>query len=227
MKKIIIICLSVILIGVLVVFGINKFSTGSDTTSAIKTSASVSNLPSTDSNSSSTNSNSSSSASNESANTGKSSSDSSKATPGGKANITIGSVSGAIGSTVIVPISVTSIPEKGIGSCNFSIKYDTQILEAIEVTPGKLIGKNTNNFDHLIFADKGLISFLYTCSNDGKDAITKSGEFINIKFKIKDTAQTGFTQLIKQKGGAFGDTSLNKIDATFKDSEITITDKKK
>lgn len=205
MKKAILIFLGVIFVSVLVVFGLGKITTNADTASAKQTTADRKDINQASANKTDV-----------AANTSK------KVALGGTADITIGSVSGILGSTVIVPISIKTVPEKGIGSCNFNIKYDTEILEVVEVTPGNAIGKNTTNLDYSILDSAGMISFLFTSSNDGKDSITKAGEFINIKFKIKEDAKKGITKITREIAGAFGDTSLNKVDAVFTEGEITV-----
>ena len=139
-----------------------------------------------------------------------------------KAEVEIGSGEGAAESTVTVPINVKSVPENGIGSCNFSVKYDASILEAVEVIPGDLIGKNTSNLDYSILDSTGIVSFLFASSNDGKDSISKSGELVKIKFKIKKDAKKGLTKITKELNGVFGDTSLKKVDAVFTQGGITI-----
>jgi hypothetical protein len=48
-----------------------------------------------------------------------------------KTNVEIGSAEGNADSTVTIPISIKSVPKNDIGSCNFSVKYDTSILEAV------------------------------------------------------------------------------------------------
>lgn len=204
MKKAILIFLVIIFAGILVVFGLGKIKSDSDTTSAKQTTADIKDI------------------SQPSAKTEVTADTSKKEALGGTADITIGSVSGTLGSTVIVPISIKTVPEKGIGSCNFNIKYDTEILEAVEVTPGDAIGKNTANLDYSILDSAGKISFLFTSSSDGKDSITKTGEFINIKFKIRENAKKGITKITREIAGAFGDTSLNKVDAVFTEGEITV-----
>ncbi|MHB8061893.1 MAG: cohesin domain-containing protein [Ruminiclostridium sp.] len=140
----------------------------------------------------------------------------------GKTEVVIGSGSGTAEATVMIPISVKTVPEKGIGSCNFNIKYDTETLEVVEVLPGDAIGSKASNLDYSIINVTGMVNFLFTSSNNGEDSITAPGVISNIKFKIKKDAKKGITKVERGTPGAFGDVSLNKINAVFTDGEITV-----
>ncbi len=141
---------------------------------------------------------------------------------GGNTEITIGSGSGAPDSVITIPISVKTVPDKGIGSFNFNIKYDASILEAVEVKPGELFAGSSSDFDYKITADSGLISFLFTSSSSTEDLITKPGVLTNISFKVKKDAKTGTTKISNDNTGAFGDSALNRIKAAFTEGEIKV-----
>jgi hypothetical protein len=199
MKKVILLILIVICIGVLSIWVVSRFQADSNTATSSATITSVSANKSA-----------------VSSNTIKN-----EAT-GGKAEIIIGSGSGTSESTILIPISVKTLPEKGIGSCNFNITYDTNILEAVEVIPDDAAGKNIANIDYSIIKETGIVSFLFTSSSNGKDSITKPGVITNVKFKIKKDAKKGVTKVSNGTTGAFGDVSLNKINVVFTAGEITI-----
>ena len=140
---------------------------------------------------------------------------------GGESEIAIGSGDGTAGSAVTIPVTVNTVPEKGIGSFNFNIKYDTGILEVAEVKPGDALVSGAD-FDYMINAETGTVSFLFTCSNDGKDSITKPGVITNISFKIKENVKNGVTEITSGASGTFGDISLNRINAVFKEGVIKV-----
>jgi cytoskeletal protein RodZ len=223
MKKVILAILIIICVTALAILGVNYFKSDSETsTSTI--SSTVSNASSsasaTNSKDASSDSKSTASASSKSGAADKSASK--DKTPGGNAQIEIGKVSGTADSTVTVPVSVKTVPSNGIGSFNFNIKYDTSILEVVEVKPGDAFGSNNSNFDYTVIDTTGLVSFLYTSSNSGKDAITKPGVITNITFKVKKDAKKGATKITRGTAGAFGDVSLKKINPEFIDGEITV-----
>lgn len=225
MKKVILAILIIICVTALAILGVNYFKSDSETsTPTISTAsdspstASASAKPSSAKSSDSTKSKTSSAAK---SSTADKSTSKSKA-EGGSTEIEIGKVSGAADSTVTVPVSVKTVPSNGIGSFNFNIKYDTSILEVVEVKPGDVFGSNNSNFDYTVIDTTGLVSFLYTSSNSGKDIITKPGVITNITFKVKKDAKKGATKITRGTAGAFGDKSLKKINPEFKDGEITV-----
>ncbi len=224
MKKVILAILIIVCVTAVVIFGVNRFTSDSETS----TSTISSTAPSSSSSASvSTSSPSKSSDSKSTKSTAAKDSNDKKSnpkdeTPGGKAEISIGKASGATGSTVTIPVKLNSLPEKGIGSFNFNIKYDTDALEVVEVKQGEVFGSNNSNFDYTVIDTTGLVSFLYTSSNSGKDAVTKPGVITNITFKIKSNAKKGSIKISKGTSGAFGDTALKKINPVFTDGEITV-----
>ncbi len=140
---------------------------------------------------------------------------------GGESEIEIGSGNGTGGSTVTIPVSVNTVPEKGIGSFNFNIKYDTGILEAVEVKPGAALVSDAD-FDYTINNETGTVTFLFACSNNGKDSVTKPGVITNLSFKIKENAKKGVAPIASDTSGAFGDTAFNRINAVFKEGGIKV-----
>lgn len=136
--------------------------------------------------------------------------------------ISIGSASATADETIVVPLSVDTVPKNGIGSCNFNIKYDNKALEVVEITPGNITKNISSTLEFANIESTGMISYLFTSSTDGKDAITKPGIVSNIKFKVKKDAAKGKIELTNGTTGAFGDKSLNKITASFNNGQITI-----
>ncbi|EPR13544.1 cohesin domain-containing protein [Ruminiclostridium papyrosolvens] len=225
MKKVILAILIIVCVTAAVIFGVNHFTSDSETSTST-----ISSTAPTSSSSSASVSTSSSSKSSDSKSTKSTAAKDSKdtksnpkdKTPGGEAEISIGKASGATGSTVTIPVKLNNLPEKGIGSFNFNIKYDTDALEVVEVKPGEIFGGNNSNFDYTVIDTTGLVSFLYTSSNSGKDAVTKPGVITNITFKIKDNAKKGSIKISQGTSGAFGDTALKKINPVFTEGEITV-----
>ena len=146
----------------------------------------------------------------------------SKETVKGDVIVSIGSEKAQTEQIVTIPVSIEAVPKAGIGSCNFNIKYDSKVLEVVEILPGDITENISSTLEFANIESTGMVSYLFTSSNNGKDAITKPGVISNIKFKVKKDAQKGATSLNNGTAGAFGDTSLNKITATFNNGEITI-----
>ncbi len=146
----------------------------------------------------------------------------SEETAKGDAMLSIGSASASAEETVIIPVKIDTVPKSGIGSCNFNIKYDTNVLEVVEVLPGDITENIGTSLEYSVIETTGMVSYLFTSSSNGKDTITKPGVITNIKFKVKKDAQKGATTIANGTAGAFGDNSLNKITATFNSGEINV-----
>lgn len=140
---------------------------------------------------------------------------------GGETEIEIGSGEGSADSTVTIPVKAKTVPEKGIGSFNFSIKYDKDTLEVVEVKQGDVF-EGKSDFDYTIIDSTGTISFLFTSSNSGNDFIKKPGTVTNLSFKVKKDAKKGVTKITSGTSNTFGDISLNRINAKFKEGEIKV-----
>lgn len=224
MKKVILAILIIVCVTALIIFGVNHFTSDSETSTstASGTVSNSSSSASVSSTSSSKGTDSKSAAATDAKSSKDTKSASKEKTPGGEAEIAIGTASGTAGSTVTIPVNIKNVPAKGIGSFNFNIKYDTSALEVAEVKPGDVFGSNNSNFDYTVIDTTGLISFLFTSSNSGKDAITKPGDIINITFKIKSNAKKGAVKISHGTSGAFGDVELKKINPVFTEGEITV-----
>ncbi len=96
----------------------------------------------------------------------------------------IGKVSGIIGSTVSVPVSIKNNP--GIISAYLNLSYDTEKLELLEVEDKALL------VDFMIADDLNVSPFRF--SWDGaqlKDNITSDGELAVFTFRIKEDCEPG------------------------------------
>ena len=228
MKKTILI-VSIIVVFGLAIFGVTKLTSNSDnSTVSDKTAATITTEASTDSTASTDNKKEATTDKKEEKTTSTENkevakeSTASKETAKGDVVVSIGSEKAQTEQTVTIPVSIEAVPKAGIGSCNFNIKYDSKVLEVVEILPGDITENIASNLEFANIETTGMISYLFTSSNNGKDAITKPGVISNIKFKVKKDAQKGAISITNGTAGAFGDTSLNKITATFNNGEITI-----
>ncbi len=126
-------------------------------------------------------------------------------------NVTIGTVAGKSGETVIVPISFANVAKvNNVGTCNFYVTYDTSLLEVSKVAAGEIVKNAAVNFSNGINKD-GSISFLFLDNTIGEQLIKEDGVFANITFKIKDTTKEVITPVAFKAGGAFGDGAMDKL----------------
>lgn len=226
MKKTILI-VSIIIVCGLAIFGIVKLTSKSDNSSAANNTAATITTDNPSATNSTDNTAVSATDTKDAKDASTSSTDAtdkstSKETVKGDTVISIGSASASAEETVIIPVKIDTVPKDGIGSCNFNIKYDTNVLEVAEVLPGDITENIDSNLEYSVIETTGMVSYLFTCSSNGKDAITKPGIITNIKFKVKKDAQKGATTITNGTAGAFGDNSLKKISATFNSGEINV-----
>ena len=126
-------------------------------------------------------------------------------------NVTIGTAAGKSGDIVTVPISFANVAKvNNVGTCNFYVTFDANLLEVSKVYAGPIIKNAAVNFSNGINKD-GSISFLFLDNTIGSELITEDGVFANIDFKIKDTTQEVVTPVAFKAGGAFGDGSMGKL----------------
>ena len=126
--------------------------------------------------------------------------------------VTIGTASGNTGDTVTVPITLTNVAEVGnVGTCNFYVSYDTNLLEAVSVTGGPIVTNAGVNLSSNINSSTGVISFLFLDNTIGNELIKTDGVFANITFKLKSTSTQLTTPVDFKSVGAFGDGDMKKI----------------
>lgn len=135
-------------------------------------------------------------------------------------SVTVGTASGKAGDTVTVPVSFARVEPANVGTCNFYLGYDPNLLEAVSVTAGNIVVNPSVNFASNINA--GTISFLFLDNTIGSELIKTDGVFANITFKIKGTASSTAALAFKT-GGAFGSGTMSKItNVTFNNGSVAI-----
>jgi trimeric autotransporter adhesin len=145
-------------------------------------------------------------------------------TPPAAFGVSIGAVTGNVGDTVIVPISLANVAKAGnVGTCNFYVSYDTTLLEAISVAAGPIVTNQGINFSSSINSGTSTISFLFLDNTIGNELIKTDGVFANISFKLKSTSTKVTTPVAFKTGGVFGDGNMVKIPVVNKtDGSVTI-----
>lgn len=139
--------------------------------------------------------------------------------------IEIGSVQGALGEAVTVPIIFRNVPAAGVNSCDFVINYDTNILEAAEnsVAAGPVTKNASETFSSMVDANHGTIKFLYSDETGlGKEAVTSDGVFANIRFIIKQNAVGSLSNIKVTGEWAFGNTVFEYITTRIIDGCVEV-----
>ena len=135
--------------------------------------------------------------------------------------VTIGTAAGKTGDTVSVPVTLTNVSKVGnVGTCNFYITYDPNLLEATTVSAGNIVKNPAVNLSSAINSSTGTISVVFLDNTIGNELITSDGDIVTITFKIKGTtSQT--TPVNFKTGGAFGNGSMSKItDVTYVNGSV-------
>lgn len=137
--------------------------------------------------------------------------------------VSIGTVTAMPNETVTVPVKFANVSKAGnVGTCNFYLSYDSDLLEAVSVTAGDIITNASINFASRINDSTSTISLLFLDNTIGDELITNDGVFANITFKVLgkegQTAKVEFAE-----GGAFGDADMNRIsNVVFTDGGVKI-----
>ncbi len=142
--------------------------------------------------------------------------------------VEIGSAGGYPGALVTVPVSFSNVPASGINSCDFIIKYDTNILELADssVEAGPITRNSSATFDYIIDKNNGTIKFLY-CDETGwgNEAIKADGVFANIRFLIRKNAPVSLNKIRPAGELAFGNNALEYIPASIEEGSLEIMTK--
>ncbi|MFC3772868.1 S-layer homology domain-containing protein [Paenibacillus sp. GCM10012303] len=103
----------------------------------------------------------------------------------GMVSLVIGSVSGAPGETVDVPVSVSEA-SSGVGSYGMEIGYDAASLEVTRIT-----GQSGDTFDSVYDNTSGSLKAAWADQRGGDALITAGQKLFTVSFRIKDGAMTG------------------------------------
>ena len=136
--------------------------------------------------------------------------------------VAIGTAAGIAGDTVSVPVTFANVAAAGnIGTCNFYVTYDPNLMEAVSVTPGSIVTNSAVNFSSSISA--GTVSFLFLDNTITDQLIKTDGTFATISFKLKSVTAKTTTPVAFKDGGAFGDGNMAKIATVTKtNGSVTI-----
>jgi len=149
------------------------------------------------------------------------------ATP--QVDIIIDSIQGNPGSTVKVPINIENIPSIGINNCDFTLKFDSDVLEFDSYESGDIVPIPIANLS-VNKATDDTVKFLFNDQSQGSMPIIENGLFATITFKIKENAKTGISKLEISSYGAFSGKSgdgLQAIVPKFTSGSIEISDNSK
>lgn len=135
-------------------------------------------------------------------------------------NTTVAKVTGKTGDTVTVSINYSGVTTPILGT-NFSVGYDTSLLDVVDVTAGTLVVNTTDDFAYNNIIASKKINMFWCDESYGSRLIKTAGNLINIKFKIKGTVAA--VTPITISDSCVADVDANEIINKTIDGSITIT----
>ncbi len=131
----------------------------------------------------------------------------------GSAAISLGSVSGAAGDTISVPVYLFMEDESGITDYRFTLNYDASKFEYQSVTPAE----GSSAADLFTSASGGAVTVLYS------GAAIESGEVCNVNLKALESDEDGEYPISIQKDSVKIETETeNKFNIDITDGAITL-----
>ena len=104
----------------------------------------------------------------------------------------IGNIEAKAGETVVLPVTLTKAPERGIAAFNYKISYNPELMDIISVKAGDAITTPELNFDGQAFENNKMVSVVFIDYNvTEEDTIKTGGVLTNIELKIKDGVKPG------------------------------------
>ena len=100
------------------------------------------------------------------------------------------------GEAAELPVRFENVPINGIKRCRFILSYDPEVVDVTSISAGSIIVNPSVDFKSNIGLNTGNVVLIY--SNDTNvqgNLITKGGVFANVKLKVKESAQIGYTEI--------------------------------
>lgn len=142
-------------------------------------------------------------------------------TPIGKGiTMTVGNLTGKAGDTIIVPINFSGVATNNVLGTNFSVVYDSSLLDVVTVSSGDIVLNPLTNFAYGNLTSSKKVNLFFCDETYGSQIITKDGVFANITFKVKGT--TAVVSPITISDGAVADINGNAISTTVKNGSVSI-----
>ncbi|MCX7842442.1 MAG: cohesin domain-containing protein [Clostridia bacterium] len=140
-----------------------------------------------------------------------------------KVNVSIGSVTGKKGESVLIPVQLNNIPAKGIFGGRIELLYDKANIDIESVSSGSIVPDALVTFSHNINKDQGIVRLTFSTLASGTEKyITSNGEYALIKAKIKSDARSGNSAIRFVYGGYFEDKDIVRSEAAFTEGYVRI-----
>lgn len=133
--------------------------------------------------------------------------------------VSVGEVSGTVGSTVSVPITIADNP--GIASFKFKLNYDNTKIKPVQVSKGDAI--NSNPVSNISQSNIDYSKLTYVTSVWGNESdITDNGILYTVDFEILEGASGTVALTLAYEEGDICNQNLDDVDVTAKAGNITV-----
>ena len=134
------------------------------------------------------------------------------------ATLGLGTVSGARGKTVSIPVTLTNVAGLGLASVGGTITYDSALLESPTVTPGKAAQDATKD---VVISNPDLTTVILSVAGFNVNPIA-DGVVAYLHFNIKSTASYGASTLRNNPSGADTSTDANDVNMIGTNGTVTV-----
>nr|5NRM_A Chain A, Endoglucanase [Acetivibrio cellulolyticus] len=137
-------------------------------------------------------------------------------------NLSIDTVEGNPGSSVVVPVKLSGISKNGISTADFTVTYDATKLEYISGDAGSIVTNPGVNFGINKESD-GKLKVLFLDYTMSTGYISTDGVFANLNFNIKSSAAIGSKAEVSISGTpTFGDSTLTPVVAKVTNGAVNL-----
>lgn len=110
-------------------------------------------------------------------------------------SLKVSTVEAKPGDNVEVSVKFSNVSASGINNCDLRLIYDKNVLEVIEVNPGKIVTNPNVNFN-FNSGTPGRVAVMFVDETGrGKELIKEDGDFLVVVFKVKDSAGDGMSYI--------------------------------
>ena len=126
------------------------------------------------------------------------------------------------GSTVSIPVRLSSVPASGLDNVELKISYYKSAITVNSITAGSIVTNNSVNFESSIDTTNGAITILFADQTCGTQPITQDGIFAIINLTVNSTASPGNYVLNIGEESIAADTSLTSLQYYTQQGIITV-----
>lgn len=145
-----------------------------------------------------------------------------------KIKVEIDDASVSRGVSAVSSINIEGITDKKLSAFNFALSYDNRKIGNISVQPKDICVNPEVTLFTDVNEETGIISIMYCDSKgDGSESIYTDGEFVDIKFDVKDGSDNDIKGFVISDSGVFVNSEDELYELRFIGGSINIKDEVK